>query len=151
MPLHDERERERVGTHERLVLEPADLFDLAGAATMATLAAGDDGAPLRALVNLVGGFAMGERLHETPWADFEDQLRLNLRPTYLACQAVLPHLQAAGGGAIVCVSSRSALRPFAGASGPTAARCPTPIMSAGSSQSRSRASCASCARTDRRR
>jgi len=117
VPLHDERERDRVGTHERLVLEPADLFDPAGAAAMATLAAGHDEAPLRALVNLVGGFAMGERLHETPVEDFEDQLRLNLRPTYLACQAVLPHLQAAGGGAIVCVSSRSALRPFAGASG----------------------------------
>lgn len=69
----------------------------------------DDAAPLRALVNLVGGFAMGERLHETPVEDFEDQLRLNLRPTYLACRAALPDLQAAGGGASVCVSSRSAL------------------------------------------
>ena len=42
---------------------------------------------------------------------------LNLRPTYLVTQAALPALVAAGGGAIVCVSSRSALHPFAGAAG----------------------------------
>src|SRR4029453_5907452 len=48
----------------------------------------------------------------------------NLRPTYLATKAVLPHLVDAGGGAIVCVSARAAVRPFRGASGdppPTAA------------------------------
>ena len=56
-------------------------------------------------------------MHETPVEDFEAQLRLNLRPTYLVCHAAIPHLQAAGGGAIVCVSSRAALKPFAGAAG----------------------------------
>jgi NAD(P)-dependent dehydrogenase (short-subunit alcohol dehydrogenase family) len=117
VPLYDEAERDRVDAHERLVLEPADLFDSTSAAAVVGLAAGAADAPLRAVVNLVGGFAMGERLHETPVAEFEDQLRLNLRPTYLVCQAALPRLQAAGGGAIVCVSSRSALRPFAGVAG----------------------------------
>lgn len=117
VPVYHEAERERVAAHERLVLEPADLFDPASAASVATIAAGDDGAPLRAVVNLVGGFAAGERVHATPVEDFEAQLRLNLRPTYLVCQATLPHLLAAGGGAIVCVSSRAALRPFSGAAG----------------------------------
>jgi NAD(P)-dependent dehydrogenase (short-subunit alcohol dehydrogenase family) len=117
VPVYEERERERVPAHERLVLEPADLFDPASAASVAALAAGDEAAPLRAVVNLVGGFAVGERVHATPVEDFEAQLRLNLRPTYLVCQATLGHLQAAGGGAIVCVSSRAALRPFAGAAG----------------------------------
>ncbi len=117
VPLHDESERGNVEAHERLVLEPADLLHLASTAAVAQLAAGEDAAPLGAVVNLVGGFAMGERLHEMPVKDFEDQLRLNLRPTYLVCQAALPHLIAAGGGAIVCVSSRAALRPFAGAAG----------------------------------
>jgi NAD(P)-dependent dehydrogenase (short-subunit alcohol dehydrogenase family) len=56
-------------------------------------------------------------VHETPVEEFESQLRLNLRPTYLTSQAALPHLIAAGGGSIVCVSSRAALRPFAGAAG----------------------------------
>jgi NAD(P)-dependent dehydrogenase (short-subunit alcohol dehydrogenase family) len=50
-------------------------------------------------------------------ADFEAQFTRNLRPTYLVTQAALPALTAAGAGAIVCVSSRSALHPFAGAAG----------------------------------
>ncbi len=81
------------------------------------LAAGRADAPLGAAVNLVGGFAQGGRVHETPVEDFEAQLTLNLRPTYLVCAAALPHLLAAGGGAVVCVSSRAALRPFPGAAG----------------------------------
>jgi NAD(P)-dependent dehydrogenase (short-subunit alcohol dehydrogenase family) len=117
VPVYDEAERERVPAHERLVLEPADLLDPDSVQTVAAMAAGDEAAPLRAVVNLVGGFAAGERVHATPVEDFEAQLRLNLRPTYLVCQATLEHLQAAGGGAIVCVSSRVALRPFAGAAG----------------------------------
>ncbi len=117
VPLYDEAERDRVPAHERLVLERADLFDPASVAGVTTLAAGDGDAPLRAVVNLVGGFAMGGRVHETPIQDFDTQLRLNLRPAYLVCQAAIPHLIDAGGGAIVCVSSRAALKPFAGAAG----------------------------------
>jgi NAD(P)-dependent dehydrogenase (short-subunit alcohol dehydrogenase family) len=119
VPIFDERERERLPAHPRLVLEPADLGDLASANAVVQLAAGDgDGdAPLRAVVNLVGGYGAGGRVHETPIEDFEAQLHLNLRPTYLVCHAAIPHLQAAGGGAIVCVSSRAALKPFAGAAG----------------------------------
>ena len=117
VPLYAEAERERVTPHERLVLEEADLFDADSAAAVTALAAGDAGAPLGAVVNLVGGFAMGERVHATPIEDFEAQLRLNLRPAYLVCQAALPHLIAAGGGAIVCVSSRAAVKPFKGAAG----------------------------------
>lgn len=117
VPLFDEAERERVAAHERLVVEPADLTDPASSAAVAALAAGDADAPLDAVVNLVGGFAAGGRVHETPVEHYEAQLRLNLRATYLACHAAIPHLQAAGGGAIVCVSSRAALRPFAGAAG----------------------------------
>jgi len=117
VPLYAEAERERVAPHERLVLEAADLFDPASAAGVATLAAGAADAPLGAVVNLVGGFATGGRVHDMPIGDFEAQLRVNLRPTYLVCQAAIPHLQVAGGGAIVCVSSRAALQPFSGAAG----------------------------------
>ena len=56
-------------------------------------------------------------MHETPIEDFERQFPLNLRPTYLVTQAALPHLIDAGGGAIVCVSTRAALQPFSGAAG----------------------------------
>lgn len=117
VPIYDETERDRVPEHERLVLEAADLSDPPSARSVAAIAAADEAAPLRAIVNLVGGFTAGGRVHETPIEDFEAQLRLNLRPTYLVCQATIPHLLAGGGGAIVCVSSRAALRPFSGAAG----------------------------------
>jgi NAD(P)-dependent dehydrogenase (short-subunit alcohol dehydrogenase family) len=100
-----------------LVTVPADLFDEAAVAAAMAVATAEEGAPLRAVVNLVGGYALGGRVHETPVADFEAQLRLNLRPTYLVTAAALPHLIAAGGGSVVCVSSRAALRPFPGAAG----------------------------------
>ena len=117
VPVFDERERDRLAAHERLVLEPADLADSDSTSAVARLAAADPAAPLRAVVNLVGGYAAAGRVHETPVEDYEAQLRLNLRPTYLVCHAAIPHMQAAGGGAIVCVSSRAALKPFAGAAG----------------------------------
>ncbi|MDP9816338.1 SDR family NAD(P)-dependent oxidoreductase [Spirilliplanes yamanashiensis] len=94
-----------------------DLTDETAVTAAVATAAADPAAPLRAAVNLVGGFAMGGLVHETPVADFEAMLRLNLRPTYLVTAAALPHLTAAGGGAVVCVSSRAALHPFAGAAG----------------------------------
>jgi NAD(P)-dependent dehydrogenase (short-subunit alcohol dehydrogenase family) len=113
VPWIAERELERVEPHDRLELVRADLFDpdaVAGAVQAA-------GPSLRAAVNLVGGFAEHGRVHETPIETFEEQLRLNLRPTYLVCAAVLPALLKGGGGAIVCVSSRAARRPFPGAAG----------------------------------
>ena len=60
---------------------------------------------------------MGPRVHENPVEELDEKLRLDLRPTYLMSAAALPRLLAAGGGSIVCVSSRAAVRPFAGAAG----------------------------------
>lgn len=114
VPWIDERELERVPDRAGLELVRADLFDAGAVAEVVARAAGDAGAPLRAAVNLVGGFAAGERVAEEPIETLEAQLRLNLRPTYLVTQAALPHLVAAGGGAIVCVGSRTAVQPFAG-------------------------------------
>lgn len=102
---------------ELLETVQADLFEQDSASSAVILAAGAAGMPLRAVVNLVGGFAMGGRVHETPVEEFERQLRLNLRPLYVTTQAALPHLIAAGGGAVVCVSSRAAVRPYPGAAG----------------------------------
>jgi NAD(P)-dependent dehydrogenase (short-subunit alcohol dehydrogenase family) len=113
VPWVAERELERVEAHDRLELVRADLFDPDAVASAVQSA----GPSLRAAVNLVGGFAEHGRVHETPIETFEEQLRLNLRPTYLVCAAVLPVLLQAGGGAIVCVSSRAARRPFPGAAG----------------------------------
>src|SRR3954469_9232251 len=113
VPWFDERELKRVEEHDRLDLVQADLTDPDSAKNVVATA----GDSLRALVNLVGGFAMGGRVHETPVEDFEQQLRLNLRPTYLMAAAAIPVLLDAGGGAIVCCSSRAAVQPFAGAAG----------------------------------
>ncbi|GAA2570964.1 SDR family NAD(P)-dependent oxidoreductase [Winogradskya consettensis] len=95
----------------------ADLTVKTDVEAAVAVAAGEPGAPLRAVINLVGGFAMGGKVHETPVEDFEAMLRLNLRPTYLVTAAALPHLVEAGGGSIVCVSSRAALAAFPGAAG----------------------------------
>jgi NAD(P)-dependent dehydrogenase (short-subunit alcohol dehydrogenase family) len=101
---------------EGVVAVRADLTDAASVSEVAAVAASAE-APLRAVVNLVGGFAMGGRVHETPVDEFEAQFRTNLRPTYLVCAATIPHLIDAGGGSIVCLSSRAALNPFPGAAG----------------------------------
>ncbi|MDP9377146.1 MAG: SDR family oxidoreductase [Actinomycetota bacterium] len=54
-------------------------------------------------------------MHETSLEDFEAQFRMNLRPTYLVTKAALPRMTS--GGAVVCVASRAAVRPFSGAAG----------------------------------
>ena len=114
--IHPE-ERERVAEREGLLLVEADLFEEAAVGRAIEEAARDQAAPLRAVANLVGGYAGGSRIHETPIEDFERQFRLNLRPTYLVTQAALPHLVASGGGSVVCVSTRAAVQPFSGAAG----------------------------------
>ncbi|MTK04490.1 SDR family NAD(P)-dependent oxidoreductase [Micromonospora sp. CP22] len=95
----------------------ADLTDPQDAARVAEVAAGDPEAPLRAVVNLVGGYASGGLVHETPIDEFDRMLTLNLRPTHLVTRAALPHLVAAGGGAVVCVAARAAVAPFPGVAG----------------------------------
>jgi NAD(P)-dependent dehydrogenase (short-subunit alcohol dehydrogenase family) len=100
---------------ERVRFVQADLFD-PGEVERAVAQAGDD---LQAVVNLVGGFAAGGRVHETPIEEFERQFTLNLRPTYLVTAAAIPRMS---GGTVVCVGTRAALRPFAGAAGYVASK-----------------------------
>jgi NAD(P)-dependent dehydrogenase (short-subunit alcohol dehydrogenase family) len=109
------QERERMGEREGLELIEADLFDEQAVAAAVRQAAGAAGAPLRAVAQLVGGYLAGPRVEELTLEQFEGQLRLNLRPTFLVVRAAVPVLAQAGGGAIVCVSARAAVRPFAGA------------------------------------
>jgi NAD(P)-dependent dehydrogenase (short-subunit alcohol dehydrogenase family) len=117
VPWIAEAELERVEKREGLELVEADLFEQASVQGVIEAAAGDAAAPLRGLVNLVGGFAMGKRVHETPIEEFEKQFRLNLRPTYLMTEAAVPHMLGDRDGAIVCVGTRAALQPFKGAAG----------------------------------
>jgi len=117
VPWIVESELERVPERAGLELVRADLFDPDAVAGVVAQAAGVPDAPLRGVVNLVGGFAMGGRVHETPIEEFEKQFQLNVRPTYLVTGAALPRLLEAGGGSIVCVGTRAAVQPFSGAAG----------------------------------
>jgi NAD(P)-dependent dehydrogenase (short-subunit alcohol dehydrogenase family) len=101
----------------RLEAQPVELIeaDLLDAAQVE--AAVDAAGELEAVVNLVGGFASGPRVHETDPAEFERMLRLNLTPAFLLARAAMPRMMRRGGGAFVGVSARPALRPFPGAAG----------------------------------
>ena len=72
---------------------------------------------LEAVVNLVGGFATGGRVHETDPSEFARMLELNLTPAFNLARAGMPRMIERGGGAFVGVSAQSALKPFAGAAG----------------------------------
>lgn len=109
-----ERERERVeqSMGDRVQLVKADLMDAAQVQD-----AVDQVGDLGAVVNLVGGYAQGGRVHETEPEDFERMLELNLKPGFLLARAAIPKLIERGGGAYVGVSARAAVRPFKGAAG----------------------------------
>jgi NAD(P)-dependent dehydrogenase (short-subunit alcohol dehydrogenase family) len=106
-----ERERDRVQQEfgDRVTLVEADLMEAAGAE--AAVAATPD---IGAVVNLVGGFSMGPKAHETELETYEGMLRLNLRPGFNLVRAAFPSMLP-DGGAYVGVSARPALKPFAGA------------------------------------
>jgi NAD(P)-dependent dehydrogenase (short-subunit alcohol dehydrogenase family) len=110
VPAERERMEEELG--ERVELVEADLFEPASAED-AVAAVGD----LEAIVNLVGGFAMGPLVHETELDEFERLLRLNLTPAFNLAHAAMPRMLERGGGAFVAVSARAAVRPFPGAAG----------------------------------
>jgi NAD(P)-dependent dehydrogenase (short-subunit alcohol dehydrogenase family) len=114
------------GEQERLPAEAeaveADLSDPDDVGRAVRLAAGEPSAPLGAVANLIGGYADGQPVADTPLSDFEAMFALNVRPTYLVTQCALPRLVAAGGGAIVCVASKAALEPWAGGAGYAASK-----------------------------
>jgi NAD(P)-dependent dehydrogenase (short-subunit alcohol dehydrogenase family) len=109
-----EQEAQRVESElgEAVRLMRADLLDPAGAVD-AVEAVPD----LEAVVNLVGGFSDGPKVHETEPADFQRMIRLNVEPAFNLARAAMPLLSEDGGGAFVGVSARAALRPFPGAAG----------------------------------
>jgi NAD(P)-dependent dehydrogenase (short-subunit alcohol dehydrogenase family) len=117
-----EAERESIeaalGDREGLTLVEANLLE--GGAELAVAAASELG-PLTYLVNLVGGFWSGGRLHETEPADLEKQIALNLTTAVNACRAAIPVMlerdrPEGDRGAIVCVGTKVALQPFSGGS-----------------------------------
>ena len=108
----EERERDRVAVAlgDRVQLVQADLFE-PDVVQRAVDSVGD----LGAVVNLVGGYASGGKVHEADPDELDRMLRLNLKPGFLLARAAMPRLADAGGGAYVGVSARAAVRPFPGA------------------------------------
>lgn len=67
-----------------------------------------------ALVNLVGGFAMG-RVVETDASLWHRMLTMNLTAAFFLSKAVLPHMVERQSGRLVHVAARAAVEPFPGA------------------------------------
>jgi NAD(P)-dependent dehydrogenase (short-subunit alcohol dehydrogenase family) len=92
--------------------EVADTTDPAAAARLIDRIAGEVGPP-DVLVNTIGAFRPGDALAATP-----DTLRLmidvNLGTALWLSQAVAPHMQRKGSGAIVHVSARPGIDPSGG-------------------------------------
>lgn len=87
----------------------ADVTSPIGAASAVDTAADALGG-IDVLVNVVGGSRPGQDVVELDQEGWEAMLRFNLTSTYLMCHHAVPHLRAAGGGAIVNVSSGAGLR-----------------------------------------
>ncbi|MEE2033191.1 SDR family NAD(P)-dependent oxidoreductase [Rhodococcus chondri] len=115
VPWYDESELDRLAPHPRLEMVRADLSDEQEVEQVVARAAADESRPLYGVVNLVGGFTSGPRVHETPVEVLDAQLSLNLRIAYLVTQSALPELIRHGGGSVVCIGSAAANRPFPGA------------------------------------
>ena len=106
-----ESERNRIESElgDSATLVRADLTDPEGAD--AAVAGVDD---LEAVVDLVGGFKAGAKVHEADPGDLERMLALNVAPAYLLARAAIPRLVERGGGAFVAVSvlSKAAVLAF---------------------------------------
>ena len=62
------------------------------------------------LANIAGGFTMGPPLHQTSDQDWDRMMDMNARSVFNACRAVIPHLLGLGGGRVVNIAARAALK-----------------------------------------
>ena len=69
---------------------------------------------LDALIHVMGGFAGGQPVNETPEETWDQMMNLNLRAAFLVARAVLEPMLEARRGRIVAVGSRTGVEPAAG-------------------------------------
>ncbi|HXQ56722.1 MAG TPA: SDR family oxidoreductase, partial [Actinomycetes bacterium] len=92
--------------------EVADTTDPAAAKRLIDRIAGEVGPP-DVLVNTIGAFRPGDALTTTP-ETLQLMIDVNLGPALWLCQAVAPHMQQRGSGAIVHVAARPGVEPTGG-------------------------------------
>jgi len=111
-----ERERERAGEllAGAVELREADVTSPESVGELVEGLERDGG--VWGVAHLVGGYHDGDPLDGLDLEAWEAQMALNLRSAAVVMRAVLPGMARRGGGRVVAVSSRAALRPFAGAS-----------------------------------
>jgi NAD(P)-dependent dehydrogenase (short-subunit alcohol dehydrogenase family) len=92
--------------------EVADTTDPAAAKSLIDRIAGEVGPP-DVLVNTLGTFRPGDALTTTP-ESLQLMIDVNLGPALWLSQAVAPHMQRQGSGAIVHVAARPGIEPTGG-------------------------------------
>jgi NAD(P)-dependent dehydrogenase (short-subunit alcohol dehydrogenase family) len=97
---------------DSIVREAADATDPSAARTVIDRIAADVGPP-NILVNTIGTFHLGEAVSTTP-EELHLMVDVNLGPALWLSQAVAPHMQRRGSGAIVHVSARPGIEPTSG-------------------------------------
>ncbi|MCK6456420.1 MAG: SDR family oxidoreductase [Phycisphaerae bacterium] len=102
--LHDWRERVRL--HRIDVTSEPDVSRLFHEVDVASKR-------VDALLNVVGGFAMGP-IEQTTTETFDAQIAVNLRSVFLCCREAIRRMRPAGRGRIVNVAARAAIEPPGG-------------------------------------
>lgn len=91
-----------------------DVTDEASVAAIMERVHAELGGP-HLLLNVVGGYAGGQRLPDVDLATWQRMLTLNVTSAFLCCKHALPYMLTQGYGRIVNVSSRGAVDPSPGA------------------------------------
>ena len=94
----------------RLTMLPGNVFDEASVESMVQDVLAQHG-HLDVLVNLVGGFAAGQPVHELDTETWERMLQLNLRSTFLCSKHAARPMIAQRWGRIINISSRAGVQP----------------------------------------
>ena len=108
-----ERERAEQALGAAVDLREADVTDPASVGALAGEL--DAGEGVWAVVHLVGGYRDGDPVATMDLDAWDRQMDLNLRSAAVTMRAFLPGMIRRGGGRVVAVSSRAAVRSFAGA------------------------------------
>jgi NAD(P)-dependent dehydrogenase (short-subunit alcohol dehydrogenase family) len=74
------------------------------------------------LLNLVGGYVGDLSVTDLPETTWDQMLTMNLKSAFLCCKHVVPIMKRGGGGRIVNISSRAAVKVFPGISAYAAAK-----------------------------